>query len=54
MTEIPENMDEKTLLQKIIAEELVIFVEENKEKIVKRAEKKLRTLLKSYEQRLGE
>jgi len=54
MKNIPENMTEQQLLQKILSEEMLLFVEENKEKIVKRAEKKLRALLIQCEKKLEE
>lgn len=45
-TESTEDTEKKELYRKLIAEEVALFLKENQETIVKRAEKKLRKMLK--------
>ena len=40
------DKEKAALYQKLIADEIYTFIEENRKAIIKRAEKKLRTMLK--------
>jgi hypothetical protein len=42
-----ESEEKKKLYAQLVTEELVLFIRENKKTIVKRAEKKLRAMIKS-------